>query len=324
MPDYYGGVAQAGAYMMNSGLDAIASQRKLEAEKEMQAQKLASQERMQAARIAASGGGGFSGNDPVSKGARSFSAITSALNAHSDEQINLMGEMSKLDKAIQDRGYGTDEDNIAKQRLQARMSRGPRGGGQRLQARIANNDYALKMMTKSLGGGKFEYQTTDNDGSTVKAVFDSAADLEAYKSMFKGNAPEAVAEKNNSLLTNIFGSKKTAPRTAGSVDSEPMRTEPVPRAKAPTMDEEVNSMLEERGVDQSEQPKNPSATGGGGRRGRTEADIDNERKLRIASLEKELDGLKNQKNSRGNQNTAAMRDIAAKIIEEKKKLKSGN
>ena len=310
MPDYYGGVAQAGAYMMNSGLDAIASQRKLEAEKEMQAAKLASQERMQAARIAASGGGGFSGNDPVSKGARSFSAITSALNAHSDEQINLMGEMSKLDKAIQDRGYGTDEDNIAKQRLQAR---------------IANNDYALKMMTKSLGGGKFEYQTTDNDGSTVKAVFDSAADLEAYKSMFKGNAPEAVAEKNNSLLTNIFGSKKTAPRTAGSVDSEPMRTEPVPRAKAPTMDEEVNSMLDERGVDQPEQPKNPAATGGGGgRRGRTEADIDNERKLRIASLEKELDGLKNQKNSRGNQNTAAMRDIAAKIIEEKKKLKSGN
>jgi hypothetical protein len=311
MPDYYGGVAQAGAQMMNSGLNAMAAQRKLEAEKEMQSQKIAAGERMQAARISAAGGGGaFNGNDPVSKGARSFTAITSALNAHSDEQINLMGEVSKLDKAIQDRGYGTDEDNIAKQRLQARLQ---------------NNDYAMKMMTKSLGGGKFEYNTTDADGSTVKAVFDSAADLEAYKSMFKGNAPEAVAEKNNSLLTNIFGSQKTAPRAADSADSDPMRTEPVPRAKAPTMDEQVNSMLDERGVDQSEQPKNPAATGGGGgRRGRTEADIDNERKLKIASLEKELDGMKNQKNSRGNQNTAAMRDIAAKIIEEKKKLKSGN
>lgn len=309
MPDYYGGVAQAGAYMMNAGLDAITSQRKLDAEKEMQAQKLAAQERMQSARMSA-GGGAFSGNDPVSKGARSFSAITSALNAHSDEQINLMGEMSKLDKAISDRGYGTDEDNIARQRLQAR---------------IANNDYALKMMTKSLGGGKFEYQTTDQDGSTVKAVFDSAADLEAYKSMFKGNAPEITAEKNASLLTNIFGSKKTAPAQSGSADAEPMRTEPVQKARPASMDDEVNAMLEERGVSQDEQPKNPAATGGGGgRRARTSEDVQKESMLRIASLERQLDGLKNERNSRGNQNTAAMRDIAAKIIEEKKKLKSGN
>ena len=308
MPDYYGNIAQAGAYMMNSGLDAIVSQRKLNAEKEMQAQKLAAEERMQAARLA-SGGGGFSGNDPVSKGARSFSAITSALNAHSDEQINLMGEMSKLDKMMQDRGYGTDEDNIARQRLQAR---------------IANNDFALKMMTKSLGGGKFEYQTTDQDGSTVKAVFDSAADLEAYKSMFKGNGQEAAEQKNSSILTGIFGSQKTAPRVGASADLEQTSAEPVQKPRQSSMDQDVNSFMEERGADQAEQPKNPAATGGVGRRVRTSSDVDNERRLKIASLEKEFDAMKNQRNSRGNQNTAAMRDIAARIIEEKKKLKSGN
>lgn len=308
MPDYYGGVAQAGAYMMNAGLDAITSQRKLDAEKEMQAQKIAAQERMQAAR-SSGGGSAFSGNDPVSKGARSFSAITSALNAHSDEQINLMGELSKLDKTMQERGYGTDEDNTAKQRLQARLQ---------------NSDYAMKMMTKSLGGGKFEYNTTDADGSTVKAVFDSAADLEAYKSMFKGNSQEIAAQKNESIMGSIFGSKATAPRGSAPAD-EPMTATPVSRSKPSSMDSQVDSMMQESGVDASEPPKNPAATGGGGgRRGRTKEDGENESKMKVEALKKEFESLKNQKNSRGNQNTAAMRRIAAQIIEEENKQKSGN
>lgn len=313
MPDYYGGVAQAGAYMMNSGLDAITSQRKLDAEKEMQAQKIAAQERMQAARASAGGGSAFSGNDPVSKGARSFSAITSALNAHSDEQINLMGELSKLDKAMQERGYGTDEDNTAKQRLQARLQ---------------NSDYAMKMMTKSLGGGKFEYNTTDADGSTVKAVFDSAADLEAYKSMFKGNAPEIAAEKNSSILGGIFGSKATAPRQSAPTSSD-MSPVPVERTKPSSTSDQVDSMMQESGVEESEPVKNPAATGGGGgRRVRTKEDIASENanssRMKIEALKKEFESLKGQTNSRGNKNTAAMRSIAEKIIEEEKKLKSGN
>lgn len=306
MPDYYGNIAQAGAYMMNSGLDAIASQRKLDAEKEMQAQRIAAQERARADRQ--SGGGGLSGNDPISKGARAFTSITSALNAHSDEQINLNNELLKIDKGMQDRGYGTDEDNIQRQRIQARLQ---------------NNDFALKMMTKSLGGGQFEYQTTDQDGSTTKAVFSSAADLEAYKSMFRGNAPEVAAEKNKSLLTDIFGEKRTAPRMAGGQESGDVQAEPVPRPKQqPSMDDEVNSVLEDRGIDQIEQPKNPSATGGGGgRRVRTSEDVNNERKLKIASLERQLESLKGQRNSRGNQNTAAMREIAAKISRGKQEAK---
>jgi hypothetical protein len=308
MPDYYGGVAQAGAYMMNSGLDAITSQRKLDAEKEMQAQRIAAQERMQSAR--SSGGGSFSGNDPVSKGARSFSAITSALNAHSDEQINLMGELSKLDKTMQDRGYGTDEDNTAKQRLQARLQ---------------NSDYAMKMMTKSLGGGKFEYNTTDADGSTVKAVFDSAADLEAYKSMFKGNAPEMAAEKNSSILGGIFGSKATAPRQSAPT-GEDMSPVPVARTKPMSTSDQVESMMQESGV--AEPSENPAARGGTGRRVRSEEDIASESanasKMKIEALKKEFESVKGQKNAKGNVNTAAMRRIAADIIEEEKKLKSGN
>jgi hypothetical protein len=310
MPDYYGGVAQAGAQMMNSGLNALTAQKKLDAEREMEAQKIAASERMQSARIAASGGSSFSGSDPVSKGARSFNAITSALNAHSDEQISLMDQMAKVDKGMEQRGYGTDEDNIAKQRLQAR---------------IQNNDYAMKMMTKSLGGGKFEYNTTDSDGSTVKAVFDSAADLEAYKSMFKGNAPEIATQKNKALVSEMFPNKANAPALSGSASQSETSVVPVKSAKAPSMDDEINSMLDERGVSQDEQPKNPAATGGsGGRRARTSEDVQKESMLKIASLERQLNGLKNEKNSRGNQNTAAMRDIAAKIIEEKKNLKSGN
>jgi len=310
MPDYYGGVAQAGAYMMNAGLDSITSQRKLDAEKEMQAQKIAAEERMQSARIAASGGSSFSGNDPVSKGARSFNAITSALNAHSDEQISLMGEMSKLDKMMQERGYGTDEDSIAKQRLQARMQ---------------NNDYAMKMMTKSLGGGKFEYSTTDADGSTVKAVFDSAADLEAYKSMFKGNAPEIAAQKNSSILGGIFGGRTTATGKSAQAD-EAVTVAPVQKAKPTSMNDQVDSMMQDSGV--SEPQENPAARGGTGRRVRTKEDIANENadrsKMRIETLKKEFESLKGQKNSRGNTNTAAMRRIAAQIIEEENKQKSGN
>jgi hypothetical protein len=310
MPDYYGGVAQAGAYMMNAGLDAITSQRKLDAEKEMQAQKIAAQERMQAARASAGGGSAFSGNDPVSKGARSFSAITSALNAHSDEQINLMGELSKLDNTMQERGYGTDEDNTAKQRLQARLQ---------------NSDYAMKMMTKSLGGGKFEYSTTDADGSTVKAVFDSAADLEAYKSMFKGNAPEISAEKNSSILGGIFGSKATAPRQSAPTSTD-MSPVPVERAKPSSISDQVDSMMQESGVD--EPAENPAARGGTGRRVRTKEDIANKSsnasRMKIEALKKEFESFKGKRNARGNVDTAAMRRIAEKIIKEEKKLKSGN
>ena len=168
MADYYGGVAQAGAYMMNSGLDAITSQRKLDAEKEMQAQKIAAQERMQAARISAASGGGspFSGKDPASASVRNFQGVSGVLNSYSDTQFDLIGMKSAKEKEIESRGYGTDGDQLELRKLDAR---------------IANNDYAMKSMMKSLNSGKFEYNTTDADGSTVKAVFDSAADLEMYK-----------------------------------------------------------------------------------------------------------------------------------------------
>jgi hypothetical protein len=298
MADYYGGVAQAGAYMMNSGLDAITSQRKLDALKEMQTQKIAAEERMQAAR--SSGGGSFSGNDPVSKGARSFSAITSALNAHSDEQINLMGELSKLDNTMQERGYGTDEDNTAKQRLQARLQ---------------NSDYAMKMMTKSLGGGKFEYSTTDADGSTVKAVFDSAADLEAYKSMFKGNAPEIAAEKNSSILGGIFGSKATAPRQSAPTSTD-MSPVPVERAKPSSVSDGVDS------IDQY--AKEIAILEGKADYLKIANKSSNASRMKIEALKKEFESFKGKRNARGNVDTAAMRRIAEKIIKEEKKLKSGN
>jgi hypothetical protein len=298
MADYYGGVAQAGAYMMNSGLDAITSQRKLDALKEMQTQKIAAEERMQAAR--SSGGGSFSGNDPVSKGARSFSAITSALNAHSDEQINLMGELSKLDNTMQERGYGTDEDNTAKQRLQARLQ---------------NSDYAMKMMTKSLGGGKFEYSTTDADGSTVKAVFDSAADLEAYKSMFKGNAPEISAEKNSSILGGIFGSKATAPRQSAPTSTD-MSPVPVERAKPSSISDGVDS------IDQY--AKEIAILEGKADYLKIANKSSNASRMKIEALKKEFESFKGKRNARGNVDTAAMRRIAEKIIKEEKKLKSGN
>ena len=286
MPDYYGGVAQAGAYMMNSGLDAITSQRKLDAEKEMQAQKIAAEERMQAARISAAGGGGaFSGNDPVAKGARSFSAITSALNAHSDEQINLMGELSKLDKTMQERGYGTDEDNTAKQRLQARLQ---------------NSDYAMKMMTKSLGGGKFEYNTTDADGSTVKAVFDSAADLEAYKSMFKGAGQGGKEEKAESITDMIRRRAAEFTRPSQQAQGSEVSVTPANKSKPISTDEQAEAMMRDSGV--SEPEENPAARGGTGRRVRTREDIANENanssRMKIEALKKEFESLKTQKNSK--------------------------
>jgi len=45
---------------------------------------------------------------------------------------------------------------------------------------------------------------------------------------------------------------------------------------------------------------------------------------RAEALKKEFESVKGQKNAKGNVNTAAMRRIAADIIEEEKKLKSGN
>lgn len=217
MPDYYGGVAQAGAQMMNSGLNAMAAQRKLEAEKEMQSQKIAAGERMQAARISAAGGGQFSGNDPVSKSARNHQGIAAGLNAATDAQFDLMGERSALEKSISSRGYGTEEDQLALRKLDAR---------------IANNDYVMKMMTKSLNSGKFEYNTTDADGSTVKAVFDSAADLEMYKATFKGNNQEEKTSKADAILKQVqsIGSQNSQ----SGAESSGSQVVPVAQQKANT------------------------------------------------------------------------------------------
>lgn len=309
MPDYYGGVAQAGAQMMNSGLNAMTAQKKLDAEREMEAQKIAAAERMQAARISA-GGGQFSGNDPVSRTARGVQGLVGGLNAASDAQIDLMQQRSAYEKTIADRGYGTDEDKYALQRIDSR---------------IANNDFAMKTMLHSLNSGKFEYNTTDADGSTVKAVFDSAAALEAYKSTFKGSGQEAKEEKAKSITDRI---RENALRYQGG-SSEPQSSGssvvPVAKPKPISMDDQIDSKMQESGIEEAEPAKNPAATGGGGgRRGRTSEDAVNETKMKIESLKKQFESLKGQKNSRGNQNTAAMRSLAGKIIEEENKLKSGN
>ena len=309
MPDYYGGVAQAGAQMMNSGLNAMTAQKKMDLEREMESQKIAAAERMQAARMSAAGGGQFGGKDPASNSVRSFQGVSGVMNSYTDTQFDLMGMKSAKEKEIEGRGYGTEEDLLAMRKLEAR---------------IANNDFAMKTMLKSLNSGKFEYNTTDADGSTVKAVFDSAADLEMYKSTFKGSGQEVKEEKAKSITDRI---RENALRYQGG-SSEPQSSGssvvPVAKPKQISMDDQINSKMQESGIEEAEPAKNPAATGGGGRRGRTSEDAVNETKMKIESLKKQFESLKGQKNSRGNQNTAAMRSLAGKSIEEENKLKSGN
>lgn len=171
-------IGQNGAQMLNSAINSMSARREMEGRIQMQKDSLAARERMNSANNAA--------NDPVSKGVRAFGAIAAALNAHSDEQIGLMGEMSKIDRTMSDRGYGTDEDNISKQRIQARLQ---------------NNDTAMKMMNSSVNSGKFKYSHVEPDGSTIQGEFNSTADLAVFQATMRG---ESGGQKSAQELTDSY------------------------------------------------------------------------------------------------------------------------
>jgi hypothetical protein len=313
MPDYYGGVAQAGAYMMNSGLDAITSQRKLNAEKEMQAQKLAAEERMQSARIASAGGSGgaFSGNDPISKGARIQMMSVGALNAQTDNLIELEDKMNGLQKAAEQQGFWDDKSSTEMRKLKAYYN---------------NSQTAFSLLSKSSDGGKFKYTKQDADGGQLEAEFGSMRDFETFKAASSVTDNSEKDAKSKSIMQQVRETAAKYTQPSAKPEQGGVTATPVQKARTASTDDQVDTMMQDSGVAESQE--NPAARGGTGRRVRTKEDIANESaassRMRLETLKKEFESLKTQKNARGNVNTAAMRRIAGQIIEEEKKQKSGN
>lgn len=184
MADQFGSIANAGAYMMQSGLRAITERREQDMKQQM------AMARLEAANARSASGGG---KDPLSKGAMAFTGMRDMLNQYSDEQISLNKRLNELSAVNTPLGPG-DQEELA-----------------RVRSRLANNELSLKMLTSQFGDGKFEVTRTQPDGSTVKANFSTAAAYEAWNSTFGGAAQsqDQAAQTNESLLTKIFGGQRT-------------------------------------------------------------------------------------------------------------------
>lgn len=201
MADQFGSVANAGAYMMQSGLRALTERREQDMKREIAMAKLSAS--------GGGGGGGGGGRDPLSRGAAAFSGMRDMLNQYSDEQIALGKRRNELAAINGPLGPGEQEE-LAK-----------------VNARIANNDLSLKMLTSQFGDGQFEVTRVTPDGGQMKATFRSAAAYEAWNNTFgsQGQTQEQGKETNESLLTKIFGGQRTGqgqPSGSPQQSSEPM------------------------------------------------------------------------------------------------------
>lgn len=204
MADQFGSIANAGAYMMQSGLRAITERREQDMKQQM------AQARLEAASARAGSGGG--GKDPLSKGAMAFTGMRDMLNQYSDEQISLGKRLNELGSINGPLGPG-DQEEMA-----------------RVRSRMANNELSLKMLTSQFGDGKFEVTRNQPDGSQVKATFNSALAYETWNNTAGGaaQAQDQAKESNESLLTKIFGGQRTGQGAQGGQSAVPQAAPSMP------------------------------------------------------------------------------------------------
>lgn len=206
MADQFGGVAQAGSYMMQAGLNAMNKRREMDMDREIAMARIA------AANARSSDGGGGGGRDPLSKGANTFMALSGMLDQYSNKQIELGSKLTQL------------------QSMQGPMSPDQQVEAARIQSSMRNNEYALKLLTSQFGDGNFEVTKGTPDGGQIKATFKSAAAYEAWNNTFNnsGRPEEAAQETNESLLTKIFGGQRTGQGQQGSPGQPPQGQAPMP------------------------------------------------------------------------------------------------
>ena len=208
MADQFGGVAQAGSYMMQAGLNAINKRREMDMDREIAMAKIA------AANARSSDGGG-GGRDPLSKGANTFMALSGMLDQYSNKQIELGSKLTQL------------------QSMQGPMSPDQQVEAARIQSSMRNNEYALKLLTSQFGDGNFEVTKGTPDGGQIKATFKSAAAYEAWNNTFNngGRPEEAKEETSKSLFARMF------PGLAGQETQGSPRQAPQGQAQMQEQDE---------------------------------------------------------------------------------------
>lgn len=307
MPDYYGNVAQAGAYMINSFADYKAKQAELDMKRQMQEREIAAQEKAQAAKQ--SGDMAFSGNDPISRGARIQMAHVGVFNAYTDNLLEIENKMNALQKKSEQQGYWDDESSMEMKRL-----------GQYYK----NNQTAFSLLSATANSGKFKYTKSDPDGGQLEAEFGSMRDFETWKAARSGETQAAADAKDNSIKKSIFpmlGKAQEQAASGGSGTSEP---EPVPSKKAdlpdgfvPSEEEtsnkqaEVNDIKRELAKKMAQRDAELKNTGyrpnvvvgaagaGMATSARSARSSDKDRAARVRNLDKEIEKLRSRAGGSG-------------------------
>lgn len=166
-------IGQNGAQMLNSGINAMISKRRMEDEMTMQTQRLAASERMQSARISAS--------DPTTKAMSTYNGLKNLYSSHLQEIAGLEAEARPIMQMMQNNQPLSDEQT-------ARITT--------LNNMTTASKSAFAALTKAGGEGSVEEEKIDPaTGAKTKISYPNIQSYELHKGISGGGGQQKSAQE---------------------------------------------------------------------------------------------------------------------------------
>jgi len=190
-------IGQNGAQMLNSGINAMISKRRMEDEMTMQTQRLAASERMQSARISA--------NDPTTKAMSTYNGLKNLYSSHLQEIAGLEAEARPIMQMMQNNQPLSDEQT-------ARITT--------LNNMTTASKSAFAALTKAGGEGSVEEEKIDpTTGAKTKISYPNIQSYELHKGVSGGGQQKSAQELTDSYYPQTM--KQTANPVAPVEEAPP-------------------------------------------------------------------------------------------------------
>ena len=190
-------IGQNGAQMLNSGINAMISKRRMEDEMTMQTQRLAASERMQSARISAS--------DPSTKAMSTYNGLKNLYSSHLQEIAGLEAEARPIMQMMQNNQPLSDEQT-------ARITT--------LNNMTTASKSAFAALTKAGGEGSVEEERIDpTTGAKTKISYPNIQAWELHKGVSGGGQQKSAQELTDSYYPQTM--KQTANPVAPVEEAPP-------------------------------------------------------------------------------------------------------
>lgn len=190
-------IGQSGAQMLNSGINAMISKRRMEDEMTMQTQRLAASERMQSARISA--------NDPTTKAMSTYNGLKNLYSSHLQEIAGLEAEARPMMQMMQNNQPLSDE-QTAKLTTLNNMTTASKS--------------AFAALTKAGGEGSVEEERIDaTTGAKTKISYPNIQAWELHKGVSGGGQQKSAQELTDSYYPQTM--KQTANPVAPVEEAPP-------------------------------------------------------------------------------------------------------